>query len=135
MIPFLHAVPESQGNVLHPPYTWSIKQVVNHLVDCERIFGYRALRIARGDETPLPGFDENAYARATDSNLCQLTDLASEFEALRKSHVLMFRHFPPAAWTRSGTANNNPVSVRATAFILVGHVRHHFAILRKRFGA
>ncbi len=135
MIPFLRAVPESQGNVLHPPYTWSIKQVVNHLIDCERIFGYRALRFARGDATELPGFDETAYAREADSDRCPLADFVSEFEALRRSHVLMFRNLPAAAWSRSGTANNNPVTVRAAAFILVGHARHHTAILRKRLGA
>lgn len=134
VIPFLRAVPQGQEEVLHPPYTWTVKQVVNHLIDCERVFGYRALRFARGDETPLPGFDENAYEREADSNRSSLADLVSEFEALRKSHVLMFRRFPPAAWTRKGTANNNPVTVRAAAYILVGHVRHHTAILRKRLG-
>jgi DinB superfamily len=134
VLPFLRAIPESQGNVLHPPYTWSIKHVVGHLTDSERVFGYRALRFARGDATALPGFDENAYARAAESDRRPLADLVAEFEALRRSHVLMFRNLPEAAWSRSGLANNNGVSVRAAAYILVGHVRHHTAILRKRLG-
>ena len=135
VFPFLRGIPEAQGNVRHPPYTWSIKEVVGHLADCERIFGYRALRFARGDATPLPSFDENAYARAADSDRRPLADLVAEFEAIRRSHVLMFRNLPDAAWGRSGEANNNRVTVRAAAFILVGHTRHHTAILRKRLAA
>jgi len=132
MLPFLRAIPESQGNVRHAPYTWSIKEVVGHLTDCERVFGYRALRFARGDATALPGFDENTFAPAAESDRWPLAELVAEFEALRRSHVLMFRHLSDAAWSRSGEANNNRVSVRAAAYILVGHARHHTAILRNR---
>jgi hypothetical protein len=135
VLPFLRSVPEAQGNVRHPPYTWSIKEVVGHLTDCERVFGYRALRFARGDATALPGFDETAYARAAESDRRPLADLVAEFEALRRSHVLFFRNLPDAAWSRSGEANGNRVTVRAAAYILVGHTRHHAAILRKRLAA
>jgi hypothetical protein len=125
-------VSEAQGNTRHAPYTWSVKEVVGHLIDCERIFGCRALHFARGDQTPLPGFDEVAYARAAESDRCPLRDLVAEFEALRRSHILMLRHLPESAWTRVGEANGHPVSVRALAYIMAGHARHHLAILRRR---
>ncbi len=128
----LKGTAESQGNERHPPYTWSIKEVVGHLADTERIMGYRALRFARGDQTPLPGFDENKYVGAAELDRNKLADLVSQFEAVRRSHLFMFRSFGEEAWMRSGEANNNIVSVRALAYIMVGHARHHTAILRKR---
>jgi hypothetical protein len=132
MLALLRSVPESQGNVRHPPYTWSVKQVVNHLADAERVMAYRALRFARGDTTPLPGFEENDYAQSADSDRRPLSELVSELEAVRRSSLALFRSLPDAAWTRSGVAYNNPVSVRALAYIIVGHCRHHTAILRQR---
>ena len=132
VLALLRPVPEAQGTVRHPPYTWSVKEVVGHMTDTERVFGYRALRFARGDATPLPGFDENAYARAADSDRRPLAALVAEFEAVRRSHVGLFRNLPDAAWSRRGTANDNAVSVRAVAYIIVGHARHHTAILRRR---
>src|SRR5258707_14440143 len=87
----LHSVSEAQGNQRHPPYTWSVKEVVGHLTDWERVFGYRALRFARGDQTPLPGFDENAYAGAAEFDRIPLRCLVGEFEALRRSHLFFFR--------------------------------------------
>jgi len=132
MITLLHAVPEAEGNMRHAPYTWSVKEVVGHLTDTERIFGYRTLRFARADSTPLPGFDENAYVRAADFDHLSLTNLLGEFEAVRRSHAYLFRSLNAAAWSRMGEANGNPVSVRALAYNIVGHARHHTAILRKR---
>ena len=132
LLALLRPVPEDQGNVRHPPYTWSVKEVVGHMTDTERVFGYRALRFARGDATPLPGFDENAYARAADSDRRPLADLVSEFDALRRSHLGLFGGLPEAAWLRSGEANGNAVTVRALAYIIVGHARHHTTILRRR---
>ncbi len=129
---FLANVPESEACVCHPPFTWTIKQVVGHLIDCERVFGYRALRFARGDSTPLPSFDENAYANAAHHDRIPLGDLVAEFANLRRSHVAFFEHLPKDAWHRHGTANNAAMSVRALAYALVGHERHHAAILRKR---
>ena len=129
---FLAGVPESAACVCHPPYTWTIKQVVGHLIDSERVFGYRALRFARGDSTPVPGFDENTYALAARHDHVPLESLTSEFGNLRRSHIAFFEHLPEEAWLRRGTANNTEVSVRALAYILVGHERHHAAILRKR---
>src|SRR4051794_13654848 len=83
----LHSVPEAQGTVRHAPHTWSIKEVVNHLADTERVMGYRALCFARGDATPLPGFEENDYARTAESDRRPLSDLVSELEAVRRSHL------------------------------------------------
>ena len=132
MLDYFRPVADAQASVPHPPYTWTIKEVVGHINDCERVFGYRALRFARGDRTPLPGFDENAYAPEGQFNRLRLPDLVSELEGLRRSHIAMFRNLPEAAWSRVGEANGNPVSVKAIAYILVGHVRHHMAIVRKR---
>ena len=131
----LRDVPEAEANKRHPPYTWSVKEVVGHLTDSERVFGYRALRFARGDATPLPGFDENAYARMAEFDRCSLSGLVAEFEAVRRSHLSLFRHLPEAAWERRGVANNTTLSVRALAYVIVGHVRHHGVILRKRLSA
>ena len=128
----LHAIPETQGNVRHPPYTWSIKEVVGHLIDCERIMAYRALRFARNDPTALPAFEENDYVRFGDFDQCRLADLITEFEFTRRSHLAMFRNWSEAAWQRRGVANNTEVSVRALAYIILGHTRHHLNIIKKR---
>jgi hypothetical protein len=130
----LRAVPEDESLRRHPPYTWSIRQVVGHLIDSERVFGYRALRFARGDATPLPGFDENAYAAEAGSDRIALSALADEFEAIRRSHLGLFAGLPEDAWDRRGVANQAEVSVRALAYVVVGHERHHMGIVRKRLG-
>jgi hypothetical protein len=130
----LGEVPADESLRRHPPYTWSVREVVGHLIDSERVFGYRALRFARGDATALPGFDENRYAAAGTFDRIPLENLASEFDALRRSHVGLFAELPSEAWDRRGIANGAEVSVRALAYILVGHERHHVNILRKRLG-
>lgn len=132
---FWRTIPEAQGDVCHAPYTWTVKQVIGHINDCERVFGYRALRFARADVTPLPGFEDNDYVRAAECERRTVADLVAEFDAIRRSSLFLFRSFSDAAWARRGIANDAPLSVRALAFIVVGHVRHHGAILRKRLGA
>lgn len=117
----------------YAPGKWSIKEVVGHITDAERIFAYRALRIARGDETPLPGFDENAYALAAHFDGRPLPELAAELDAVRRSTLALLRGFPGYAWIRRGTASNYGVSVRAIAYIIAGHERHHVMILRERY--
>jgi hypothetical protein len=129
---FLRGISDRDSAFCHPPYTWTIKQVVSHLIDTERIFGYRALRFARGDTTSLPGFDENIYAQSAGSNERPLADLAAEFEAVRTSHVYLFQSLPAGAWEMRGNASGNEISVRALAYAIVGHERHHAAILRQR---
>jgi len=131
-VSFLGAVPEREACVRHPPYTWSVKEVVGHLTDAERVFGYRALRFARADATPLPGFEENDYVRTGGFDATPLGDLLAEWEAVRHAHLPFFRRLDAAAWERRGVASENAVSVRALAYILAGHTRHHLAILRKR---
>ncbi|MFM8273449.1 MAG: DinB family protein [Gemmata sp.] len=132
---FWRGIPESQGDVCHAPYTWTVKQVIGHLADGERVFGYRALRFARGDATPLPGFDENEYAKAVGYERLSVAAVVDEFETARRANLALFRNLPEAAWTRAGEANGHRMSVRALAAILVGHVRHHDAILRKRLAS
>jgi hypothetical protein len=112
---------------------WTVQEVLGHMIDTERIFAYRALRIARADETPLPGFDENLYAVAAESAICSWAELLDEFHLVRSSNVLMFRHFPNAAWIRRGISSNTPVTVRALAYLMLGHVAHHLDILRERY--
>jgi hypothetical protein len=135
MLAFLQAVPEASASVCHAPYTWTFKQVVGHITDGERVFGYRALRFSRADTTPLAAFDENTFATVADYNRLAFADVVDEFETARRSNVWMFRNMPTAAWTRSGKASDNTVSVRALGYIIVGHARHHLAILRKRLAA
>lgn len=113
---------------------WSIKEVVGHLCDIERIMSYRALRIARGDNTPLPGFDENAYVPAAKFDGRSLTDLVGELRTVRASTLALLRTFDADAWRRRGTANGKPVSVRALAYVIPGHERHHVDILKTRYG-
>jgi hypothetical protein len=134
LLALLRDLPEEVGNTRHPPYTWSVKEVVGHITDAERVFGYRALCFARGDSASLPGFDENEYVRAAGFDSYRLTDLVAEFESLRRSHLCLFRGLSSAAWQRRGTASGYAVSVRALAHIIAGHTHHHAVILRRRLG-
>jgi hypothetical protein len=131
----LRTIPEAQANIVHPPYAWTIKQVIGHLIDSERIFAYRALRIARGDKTPLPGFDENTYAQTGEFGRVPFSELAADFDAARQSTISLFRTLNDAAMARRGEANGHMISVRALAFVIAGHVRHHLEIVRKRLGS
>lgn len=112
---------------------WTIKELIGHLIDGERIFGYRALRISRGDETPIEGFEQDGYVENAAFNDYKFADLIEEFELVRRSNMLFFKHLKETDWTRTGTASDNPVSVRALAYIMVGHVRHHANILRDKY--
>lgn len=127
-------VPETRGAHRYAPGKWSVKEVVVHLSDVERIFAYRALRVARGDDTPLPGFDENRYAPESDADARPLAGLVSEWADVRQATLGLLRHLPPQAWTRRGTASGHPVSVRALAWIMAGHVTHHIGTLEQRYG-
>ncbi len=113
---------------------WSVRQVVGHLIDSERVFGYRAFCIARGDRASFPGFDEGEYVTASQYDDTSLADLAVEFEAVREANLAFLRRLRPAAWATIGTANGKPVSVRALAWIMAGHVRHHQRVLAERYG-
>lgn len=118
----------------YAPGKWSIKDVVGHLADAERVMAYRALRIARGDATPLPGFDENAYAEAAGADARPLADLLDELAAVRTATLALVRALGADALARRGTANGQPVTVRALVFIVAGHAHHHARILAERYG-
>ena len=128
----LRDVPESVGETRHAPYTWSVKEVVGHIADCERIFACRAFRFARGDTTELPGMDEHVYIKHARSDARTLPELLAEYEAIRTSTRLFFQSLDEEAWLRSGVANGFSVTVRALAHIIAGHERHHVNILRSR---
>jgi hypothetical protein len=112
---------------------WSIRELAGHLIDGERVFGYRAFCIARGETRNLPGFDENQYMLRAPYNQIDLEDLLSELRLVRLSNLAMLRTLDEEGWTRIGTANDAQVSVRALAFIMAGHVRHHMGVLRERY--
>ena len=112
---------------------WSIREIVGHLIDGERVFGYRAFAIARGDRNNMPGFDQNEYILTSPYDRLDLEDLLSEFRLVRLSNIAMFRTLDEESWLRIGTANENQVSVRALAFVMAGHVRHHMAVLRDKY--
>jgi hypothetical protein len=131
---FLPGVKEFDASVPHPPYTWTIKQALGHVIDAERIFGIRAFRFARNDPTPLPTFDENEYVRHANFNARTIRDLTEEFELVRRSHLSLFRHLDQEAWLRTGIASGYQVTVRALAYIIAGHTQHHLTILRERLG-
>jgi hypothetical protein len=113
---------------------WSVKEVVGHITDGERVFAYRALRFGRADFTPLPGFDENIYVPAGKFDSRPMRELAAGFGKVRAATVDLFRSLDPEALTRTGEASGNPVSVRALAWIIAGHELHHVALLRERYG-
>lgn len=112
---------------------WSIRELVGHLIDAERVFGYRAFCIARGESRNLPSFDENEYMLSAPYNQIDLEDLLSELRLVRLSNIAMLRNLDDEAWQRIGTANDNQISVRALTFIMAGHVRHHMGVLRERY--
>lgn len=129
----LAGISEEQAEHRYAPGKWSIKEVVGHMADGERIFGSRAHRISRNDATPLPGFDENAYVAEGNFGAYTLSELAEELALLRRANLSLFRHLSPEAWVRIGVANGRQVSVRAVAFILAGHEMHHKEIIRSRY--
>jgi DinB superfamily len=114
---------------------WSIKQILGHLCDAERVISYRALRFARGDTKELQGFEQDDYVREAGSNTRSLDDLLDELEAVRKSTLALFASFPPGVEMRRGVANGNPVTVRALAYIIAGHCQHHYELLKAQLGA
>ena len=130
---FLRSIPASRADYRYAPGKWSIKEVVGHITDTERVFAYRAMRFARQDQTPLSGFEQDDYIRNGSFNDNLLSDLCAEFEHVRRASVLLFRHMNKEAWTRRGVASGNEVSVRALAWIIAGHELHHREILRTKY--
>lgn len=129
----LRSISEERAAHRYAEGKWSIKQLVGHIIDAERIFAYRALSIARGERQPLPGMDQDEYMAAADFDARTLADLYEELSHVRRSNVLMFRSFDANAWARRGIASESEVTVRALAHIIAGHETHHIKILRERY--
>jgi DinB superfamily len=131
---WLGTISESDSLIVHAPYTWTLKEVVNHLSDCERVFAYRALWVARGGDMPLIPFDEDEFSRRAKANQFTISSLTTEFQAVRSSSLALFQNLPEDAWGAVGQVMGHEVTVRKLATILVGHVTHHWNIVMKRFG-
>lgn len=129
----LHDVSEAQGDRAYAEGKWTLKEVLLHCADAERIFAYRALRIARGDTTPLPGWDENTYAPMSGANAREMGSIMNELESVRDASVTLFEGLPAEAWSRRGEANGKPVTVRAIAWITAGHLLHHLEVIQDRY--
>ena len=130
----LRAVTEPKSKHRYAPGKWTIREVVGHMVDAERVFTYRALSFARGETTALPSFDENAWAVTSNAGERSMKDLIDEFTVVRDATLALFRGFSDKEFTRSGIASNNHITVRAIAYIVAGHERHHIKVLRDRYG-
>ena len=128
----LGSIDEQTASVLHAPYTWTIKQVVGHLIDVERVFGYRALRFASGDERPILGMEQDSWVAHTDYVTPTLAALTEELGYSRRANHCFFKRIEAEAWDRKGTADGNEMTVRALAYCLVGHVTHHLEIIKSR---
>ena len=129
----LSALSEEQGDYRYTPGKWSIKEMLGHIIDAERVFSYRALRFARNDKTPLASFEQDDYVKAGNFADCRLADLIEEFVCVRRATVWLFRHLSAEARMRRGVASDNPVSVRAIAYIIAGHELHHRRVLQEKY--
>jgi hypothetical protein len=129
----LRSIDESRAGFRYAPDKWSIKQLLGHVIDSERVFTYRALRFARNDKNPLSGFDQDDFIKGGNFDEQNFTDLIDEFEHVRKSTIHLFKPLSNEAWLRTGTANDDEVSVRALAFIIAGHLVHHVGVLKSRY--
>lgn len=129
----LATIDDARASFRYAPGKWSVKEVIGHITDGERIFGGRMLSISRGDQQSLPGFDEKTYVANAGFDEWKIGDLAEHYALARRANIVLLRNLAPDAWDRRGVANNAPVTVRALAFITVGHERHHLRVLRERY--
>lgn len=129
----LSGLTEEQGNIAYASGKWTVKEVVGHIMDTERIMSYRLLRLARGDKTPLPGFSEEDYAFEGNFTERPLSELVEELQDVRKSTLSLLGGIPEHAWLRSGTANELPITAHAIAYIIAGHGIHHVNIIKERY--
>ncbi|HVE57242.1 MAG TPA: DinB family protein [Pyrinomonadaceae bacterium] len=133
LLEFFKKITEEKSLFAYAEGKWTIKEVIGHLTDGERIFAYRALRISRADQTPIEGFEQDGYIENSNFNHTKLSELTEELTLTRKSNLIFFKNLTEEAWLRTGTASENPVSVRALAYIMAGHIRHHLNILNERY--
>src|SRR6476620_6642331 len=129
----LGSLPEEKGLYAYAEGKWTIKELLSHLIDGERMFAYRVLRIARGDETPIEGFDQDIYIENSNANNRSFAELLEEFDLARRSNMLMLRNMRDEDGARMGTASDKPISARTIPYILAGHVTHHVNILKERY--
>ncbi|WP_348800444.1 DinB family protein [Flavobacterium adhaerens] len=132
-IKFVQNIPLGKFDYSYAEGKWTIKEIIQHIIDAERIFAYRALRISRNDKTPLPGFDENDYAANTNAKSRSIQDLLTEFSAVRHSNLLMFKSFTDEQMARIGVASDHEVSVRALGFLILGHLKHHKTVFAEKY--
>jgi len=132
-VAMLSARSDEVGELRYAPGKWTVKEVLGHVNDTERIMSYRALRIARGDQTPIEGFEQDDYIRNGPYADLRLADLLEEFKNIRAATLRLFRNLRPEDWTRRGIANNNEISVRALAYVIGGHELHHRNLLEERY--
>jgi hypothetical protein len=130
----LHSVNEAVACQVHAPYTWTIKQVVGHLIDTERIFAERLHHFVAADDQAMPGMEQDDYVNNQDFHTPKLTSLVDELLFCRQANILLLQRIPEAFWDRTGIASGHPISVRALAYCLVGHIEHHMRIVKKRVG-
>ncbi|HWR94576.1 MAG TPA: DinB family protein [Flavobacterium sp.] len=132
-IKFIQEIPMDKFDYRYAEGKWTIKDIIQHIIDAERIFGYRALRISRNDKTPLPGFEENEYVENTNANSRSIQELLTEFSAVRQSNLLLFKSFSEEQLTRLGISSNHTISVRAIGFLIIGHQKHHQKVFQERY--
>ena len=132
-IRFVQNIPMDKFDYRYAEGKWNIKEIIQHVIDTERIFAYRALRISRNDVTPLPGFDENYYVANTEAANRSIQDLLTEFSAVRHSNLFLFKSLSDEQLRRIGIASNAAVSVRAIGFIMIGHQKHHQKVFEERY--
>ncbi len=130
---FLSGISEEKSRHRYAPGKWSIRQLLNHVNDAERIFLFRALWFARGFEDPLPGYDQDVCAEASGADDVSWVNHAEEFRSIRLATLALFQNLPEEAWLHKGSANGSAISVRALAYIIAGHVQHHTTVLKERY--
>lgn len=126
-------LPEEKGTFAYVDGKWTIKELLSHLIDGERMFAYRTLRVSRGDKTPIEGFEQDGYIENSNANNRSFAELLEEFDLQRRSNMLLFNNLSDEASKRIGTANEKEISTRALIYTMAGHVRHHIHILKERY--
>lgn len=131
---YISSLSDDDGNHTYAPAKWTIKQVIQHIIDAERIFAFRLLAMSRGEQQPIPGFDQDDYANAVDVTHRSLKDLHQEFSTVRDATLSLVNALQPDQLTRTGIVGGYPLTARAVPFILAGHLEHHLVVLRDRYG-
>ena len=133
LIKFIQNIPMDKFDYRYAEEKWTIKDIIQHIIDAERVFAYRALRFARNDKTELPGFEENDYVEEANGNKRSIMELLTELSAVRHATLLLFKSFNEEQLVRIGTASENPMSVRAAGFVIIGHQNHHQKVFEERY--